>query len=173
MMDNLLPCPFCGCPAKEVMLGREDYIECDNAACGNYGNSVATAEAWNKRQQLAEQTSARSTHDVLCERKTQSVIDDGYSLMGYVLKRNDDWCVINNSAVRWLANKDMWNLMHPDSADNKSVEVLLEAANELLSQLSFDDEEGLFEHSEHVIKLRNAIDALNAYSSKPQKHLDN
>jgi hypothetical protein len=48
-----------------------------------------------------------------------------------------------------------------------SVEVLLEAANELLSQLSFDDEEGLFEHSEHVIKLRNAIDALNAYSSKP------
>jgi hypothetical protein len=61
----------------------------------------------------------------------------------------------------------------PLYAKPPSVEVLLEAANELLSQLSFDDEEGLFEHSEHVIKLRNAIDALNAYSSKPKKHLDN
>jgi hypothetical protein len=52
--EALLPCPFCGSEAKEILLGREDYIECDNKNCGNYGNAIATAKAWNTRQQLAK-----------------------------------------------------------------------------------------------------------------------
>lgn len=84
---------------------------------GNYEALEAFAKAYQASiaAQKQEPVASRNTHDILCERKTQSIIDDGYSHNGYVLKRKEEWCVINGSAVRWLTNIEMWELMHPSN----------------------------------------------------------
>jgi hypothetical protein len=76
-------------------------------AAGEPGQIRALTDGWN-------------TGDRLCEYKAKDIANRGYKHCGYVLRNDqDEYCVINNAAVRWLSNEECWALMHPDSKSAK------------------------------------------------------
>jgi len=53
--------------------------------------------------------------DRLTEHKAADICErNDYEVMGVVLrKKNGDACIVEQSAVRWIDNKDFWEIMHP------------------------------------------------------------
>jgi len=51
----------------------------------------------------------------LTHRKAKGIIkDNGYHVTGFVLSRPDgDKCIVDMSAVRWLTDKEFFEIMHP------------------------------------------------------------
>lgn len=65
---------------------------------------------------------SRTTDCRLTEYKTSSIMEDGYKLTGYVLCNDvGKRALVESSAVRWLDNEQMWELMHgPEPAPQAS-----------------------------------------------------
>lgn len=59
-------------------------------------------------------TIGRTTNFSLTERKTNSILEKGYKLTGYVLQKEEtgERAIIEQSAVRWLNKATMFDLMH-------------------------------------------------------------
>jgi hypothetical protein len=72
-------------------------------AAGDLKEIRAYVDGWN-------------TGDRLCEYKANDIASRGYKHCGYVLRNDqDEYCVINAAAVRWLSKDECWRLMHPDA----------------------------------------------------------
>ena len=68
MIEELLPCPFCGCSAKVVSKWSENwhYVVCETPLCGMIGpfdTPEYAKDRWNRRAEYGE--------DVTRERKAR------------------------------------------------------------------------------------------------------
>ncbi|MBN3757167.1 hypothetical protein G3N95_29790 [Paraburkholderia sp. Tr-20389] len=55
-----------------------------------------------------------NTGDRLTDMKANDIVKrDGYKWTGVVLEKDGARCIVELSAVRWLTNDEMWNVMHP------------------------------------------------------------
>jgi hypothetical protein len=170
-MDNLLPCPMCGNNQEPKVvssydmdtedLGNDEFfaVFCDAGAglrevhkgCGASGGYAKTKELaiskWNTRQQLAEQTAGEPLYFV-CDERT-------------------NWKMVSKKIFDETPENRQWLLYEIPL----TVEVLLEALRFYAECKHYAQ----VSPKKVVILDRGEVasDALNAYSSKPQKHLDN
>lgn len=120
-------------PAGAVAVPRTT-LELINAAMNHMGDVLngmdavepededATGPAFEAIRALlspaaAEVTPAPATDPHrLTERKTNDIMARGYQKVGYVLQKpGGDYCIVAQSAVRWLDQAQGWKLMHPAS----------------------------------------------------------
>ena len=53
--------------------------------------------------------------DSLTERKANDIKNRrGYEVTGFVLSKGGQAVIVDKAAVRWLDEKELWNLMHPE-----------------------------------------------------------
>ena len=79
----------------------------------------------------------------LTHRKAKGIIKDrGYNVTGFVLTRKDgDKCIVDMSAVRWLTDKEFFEMMHPPV-----VSPTAEPARKPMSEEEIDEEIATNEH---------------------------
>jgi hypothetical protein len=74
----------------------------------------------------------------MTELKTNAIVADGYQVTGYVLRRKDDEvCISEGSAVRWMSAVDHFSIMHPSSVNPQA---LTSAAWRPVSELPSSDQ---------------------------------
>ena len=86
------------------------------------GNQYLTAETLELSNDIDDFLTAapEAEYDLssvipLTHRKAKGIINDnGYHVTGFVLTREDDEkCIVDMSAVRWLTGKEFFEMMHP------------------------------------------------------------
>lgn len=110
MIEELKPCPFCGCEAKTFMFLDETMVMCSSCGVSGVGKTI---EAWNKRIPEPNTSVIRWTRydgkeETLPEKCTDVIVNDisGFKYPAYRFFDSMYWKCFH--CCRNISIGDMW-----------------------------------------------------------------